>query len=137
MLAVSSRAVVTQYFGVCSALARTLRHIIGRHRNTRAVPEQLQLASQLPPLHCITCTSLRDYRPARPRGTCSSLPSHRRAGAASGEGEASALTPHLHIVMGHCAGMAQVSAHQLSLAEAEMETHEASTFGVAGFGVAG
>ena len=57
--------------------------------------------------------------------------SHRRAGAASGEGEASAATPHLHMVMGQLAGMAHVSWHQLSLAEAEMETHEASTFGVA------
>ena len=36
----------------------------------------------------------------------------------------------MHMVMGQLAGLAQVSAHQLSLAEAEMETHEASTFGV-------
>ena len=56
--------------------------------------------------------------------SCARRDTALRAGAASGEGEASALTPHLHIVMGHCAGMAQVSAHQLSLAEAEMETHE-------------
>ena len=57
--------------------------------------------------------------------------SQRRAGAASGEGEASAATPHLHMVIGQLAGMAHVSWHQLSLAEAEMLTHEASTFGVA------
>ena len=57
--------------------------------------------------------------------------SHRRAGAASGEGEASAATPHLHMDTGQLAGMAHVSWHQLSLAEAEMLTHEASTFGVA------
>ena len=41
------------------------------------------------------------------------------------------------MVKGQLAGTAQVSWHQLSLAEAEMETHEASTLGVAGFGWAG
>ena len=63
--------------------------------------------------------------------SCARRDTALRAGAAPGEGEASAATPHLHMVMGQLAGMAHVSWHQLSLAEAEMETHEASTFGVA------
>ena len=95
---------------------------IGTHRNTRAVPEQL--ASQLPRYALHHMHEFERLPPRKTPGTCSSLPSHRRAGAASGEGEASAATPHLHMVKGQLAGTAQVSWHQLSLAEAEMETHE-------------